>query len=1019
MSKRSYQIQQVSRRNVLATALAIGLGLTGQVIAQSTVGNIFGTAQPGETVVAKSSSGITRTAAADESGKYSINSLPAGTYTVTLQKNGATVDSRNDVGISVGQGTNVSFTSAGSGASATNAQNLEGLTVSASALPPIDVTSTNSSTVITSKQLQTLPIARSAEAIALLAPGAVQGSGAAALASPTGRSLVSFGGSSVTENAYYINGMNVTDPISGLGGIELPYGSIEQQQVLTGGYGAEYGRSDGGVINQIGKRGTNEWHFGGQVLYTPTFGRSDPHNIHYPRANSRFGQVRTYRNANQGWDAVESAYLGGPLIQDKLFFFASLEGEKSTDKTTDPIGAGSTRDERTFHDPKGYLKIDWNINDSNILELTGAFTKHQFEGDRYTYDYSTHSRGDFLNQDIATKNSAKMWIAKYTGYITDSLTVTAQYGKQITDYYQQLPASYDPNLTYLVTPENQNPALNGGQQITNTQTIYSSDDPRHQARGANYRFDVSYVLGDHTITAGIDNQRTQDLRDTAIVQGNAGYAWEYGDKSDAPNSPISDNVDAPGGYPGGETGYYVDKYLQFAGGSVRVDQRAQYIQDAWQVNDRLLLNLGLRNDQFTNYNSSNQPFINQHKPQWAPRLGFSWDVTGDSSLKIYGNAGRYYLALPTSLALRGASASTYLQTFYTYTGIDPTSGYPTGLTPINTNRGAGQPVSPDGEYGQPPDPALTTSKSLKAQYQDEYILGFDKTLTLMGSPWVYGAKATYRDLKRETDDTCDENLLLDSAAARGIVVNSDDKTTYRGCRFFNPGESADFVVRDVNGVNQTVHLSNDELGFPHAKRTYGSLEAYLSHPFDGTWYGRVSYLYSHSFGNSEGQIRTDLGQADVAATEDWDGAEIMDYANGDLANDRKHQLKFYGGYQITPEWNVSGNLAILSGTPRSCIGLYGPFGTAPVYAGNNYHFCNGVPSRPGDAGRTPWQHIYSANLEYRPAFADHKLGLSVYVYNLFNEQVPTQQEPRNTALYGIPQFYSTPRSVRLGATYDF
>ena len=79
--------------------------------------------------------------------------------------------------------------------------------------------------------------------------------------------------------------MNVTDPLNGLGGIDLPYGSIEQLEVLSGGYGAAFGRSDGGVLNQVGKRGTNEWHFGAQVLYTPSRHRVQArHPILYPTA---------------------------------------------------------------------------------------------------------------------------------------------------------------------------------------------------------------------------------------------------------------------------------------------------------------------------------------------------------------------------------------------------------------------------------------------------------------------------------------------------------------------------------------------------------------------------------------------------------------------------------------------------------------------------------------------------------------------------------------------------------------
>ena len=200
-SRKTFMTRQLRR-----TSLAIGLGLclagTG-VLAQSTTGSIFGQVQAGsgETVIVKSSSGITRQVAVDSAGRYAVDSLPLGNYTVTLQHDGQAVDSRSNVTLRVGSGTEVSF-------GPQDAQNLSAVTVQANALPTIDVSGVDSRTIITAEQLARLPLARSAEAIALLAPGVVEGSGL--FSGPTGGSVVSFGGSSVTENAYYINGFNTT-----------------------------------------------------------------------------------------------------------------------------------------------------------------------------------------------------------------------------------------------------------------------------------------------------------------------------------------------------------------------------------------------------------------------------------------------------------------------------------------------------------------------------------------------------------------------------------------------------------------------------------------------------------------------------------------------------------------------------------------------------------------------------------------------------------------------------------------
>src|SRR6185312_368551 len=145
--------------------------------------------------------------------------------------------------------------------SAANAQTLATVTVTANSIPAIDVTTTNQVTTITAKQLQQLPINHSVEDIALLAPG-VTGGASELGTGPLNAPLLVFGGASVAENAYYIDGFNSTDALTGQGGVGLPYFALEQVQTITTGYDARYGRSVGGVINQIGKSGSNEWHFG-------------------------------------------------------------------------------------------------------------------------------------------------------------------------------------------------------------------------------------------------------------------------------------------------------------------------------------------------------------------------------------------------------------------------------------------------------------------------------------------------------------------------------------------------------------------------------------------------------------------------------------------------------------------------------------------------------------------------------------------------------------------------------------
>jgi len=451
-----------------------------------------------------------------------------------------------------------------------------------------------------------------------------------------------------------------------------------------------------------------------------------------------------------------------------------------------------------------------------------------------------------------------------------------------------------------------------------------------------------------------------------------------------------------------------------------VAQRAQYIEDSWQINDRWLVKIGLRNDQFTNNNGEGVPYLRLTSPQWAPRIGFAWDVNGDSSFKVYGNAGRYYLAMPASVALRAAGSSLFTNEYYTYTGIDA-NGVPTGLTAIPTSTGG--PISTNLEYGQPRDPLTAASRNLKSEYQDEFILGFDKQLN---ESWTYGAKATYRNLRNAIDDVGDSFAIQRKMTAMGI--DPDTVGAIQGSYLVNPGRTNVLMIPNADGTGYyEVPMTMQDFGFNTTlKRKYAGLNLYLEHPFDGKWYGKIDYLWSHSYGNSEGQVRSDIGQTDVSATVDWDYAALMDYANGDLSNDRRHQLKAYGSYQLTPEVMLSGNLVVMSGMPKTCLGYYGADETNPglAYGGGYYHFCHGEPYSPGDEHQ-PWTYRVDLSAEYRPEWAGKKLAFNAMVYNVFNKQTTTQTYPLSGYIaqpnpsYNRPYSSMTPRYVRLGVSYDF
>ena len=238
-----------------AVALAIGsavMGLPGAAWGQAVTGTIEGTVPVAshEAIRITSASGFNRTVGVGPSGTYSVT-VPVGTYTVSLLQNGEVVQSKTGVSPVAAGAVSVVFATA---AVTTATTALNTVVISARAIPAIDVSTTNQVTTVTAQDLQRLPLQRDAADIAALAPGVNMGSPQLS-SGPLGNPINVFGGASTAENAYYIDGMNVTDALTAQGGLELPYGAIEQQQTLISGYGAKYGRSVGGVINQIGKSG--------------------------------------------------------------------------------------------------------------------------------------------------------------------------------------------------------------------------------------------------------------------------------------------------------------------------------------------------------------------------------------------------------------------------------------------------------------------------------------------------------------------------------------------------------------------------------------------------------------------------------------------------------------------------------------------------------------------------------------------------------------------------------------------
>jgi hypothetical protein len=1005
-------------RQLRRTALVLALGacFASGVQAQSSVGSIFGNATSNATVrIDNVATGISREITADESGRFTFPQLAPGQYRVTA--NGVT----RDVQVKVGTGSAVDLTGA--------EQQLDAITVEGvAAFNPIDVSSVESTSVFTAEQIEQLPIARNVTSVALLAPGTVRGDTGLG-----GGNLASFGGASVAENGYYINGFDVTNIRNFLSFADLPFDAISEQQVKTGGYGAEYGRSLGGVVSIVTKRGTNDWKTGASLYLRPMWG-AEPLTDVKSRDPERIGtkdNLYVYRSDNEATRFNYNVWGGGPIVEDKLFVFGLMEGRSDTD---DLYGKTSSERRERTSPPNGMVKLDWNITDNHIAEFTGIYNKQKQTTDHYANPagaINTGQHGTFLNRSTL-ENGGEVYIAKYTGYLTDSFTLSTQYGylNSINNFQSELPGANCPAIY---------DSRAAGRPLTKvgcwTEAQFTVRDaafggrPDEDTRSA-WRLDAEWLAGAHKLRFGLDHEKFESSHAGETYSG--GVYYRYFRASDIFGPSATGDVARA-------------RVTESQSGSFNVINNAAYVEDNWQLTDTFMVYGGLRAETFENSNALGQTFI-ESDTLVAPRLGFSWDVLGDSTFKVYGNAGRYYIPVASNTNIRASAAEFSSETWYQLNGVNADG------TPV-----LGTVVEPEAVNGSrtPPDPRTVAATNLEPMYQDEYILGFQKQLT---ANWTMGVRGIYRDVKSGMDDTCSHNGFNQWAADNGFV--SDFATDgigidMPGCYIANPGKDVSIALDpDNNGTLQVYTVPASYIGIPEYERKYSAIEFTWERAKSNGWYLQGSYTFAKSRGNVEGYVNSTLEQEDAGMTQDFDFAAFGHGAYGYLPNDRRHTLKLFGAYDLSDEWMLGANLVVQSGRPVSCngfiptdaLGVGAPdAGTLGLYSGSSFYCLD--PSGPysqvinaagdrahyrlgnrGDQGRTPWVHTLDLGVTYTPEWASKQLSLQMNVLNVLNAQTAIEynESSQLTRLDAQVQRdflndvnYQAPRSLELVARYRF
>jgi hypothetical protein len=1007
----------------LVAAPAVGLLAPSTAMAQDLVqGAVSGTVETqsqtpvaGATVTLQSvSQGFTRTYTTDASGSFRAIALPQGRYTATITAPG--FSSLSDV-ISVGSGgtTSVVFT-VGSASGASTVDDIVVVGVR-TAVSDFDATTTGL-TVNVEELSRNVPIARDAGAVALLAPGVTASDNAFG-------GIPTIGGASAGENTYFINGLNITKFRDFTGSSTVPFEFYQTLETKTGGYSSEFGRGTGGVLNGTTKSGGNEWEFGITAYWEPDALRSDSPDTYL--AQNRFDEVETS-------DIIFD--FGGPIIRDRLFIFGLVnfrdrEFVNIGAPTTDPdFGAGANGTRVTSNDPFYGAKIDYLINDDHRVE----FTYFSDEQTQETSNIFVDANGDYVGQFTPStfEFGGSNWVARYTGIWTDWLTTSLAYGVNEYNEYNSSPG----DAGALITDQNPGFPRRGiwgvGQPSVN-------EDERTILRA-----DVDIYAdfyGAHHFRFGIDQEKLESYQ--ALDYSGSGY-----------------NYCRPGGITptiactGQVTGGIWYRYERLVGGQptrVRIraydndggwksTQNAYYLQDSWQVTDQLTLNLGVRNEGFENENLAGVAFIDL-QDQWAPRLGFTYDVTGDRTSKLFGFYGRYFLPVAVNTNQRLAGAEFFIQDRW----MLDLSGGPNDTNADGIHDTTDEPILgtfvSGANFGDGTLKATNTSvdAEIDPMYVDEFILGYEQQ---MWDGWTLGVKGTYRELGTAIDDVAIDAAVLD------YCDNVATDLTYTQCYsvwygfhqyvLTNPGE--DMVItlsgadlsRATGGAitaDRQITLTADQLNYPEPERTYKAVEVSMEKSFDGIWGARFSYVWSESEGNYEGALKSDNGQVDPGLSQDFDQPGLTDNSYGFLPNHRAHSFKAFGNWQVTPALNIGANLIIQSPRKFGCQGVHPTDFFASLYGPASW-FCQGVATPRGSVFESDWTKnldlTFAYNLSEVFAIPGDSLVLRADVFNVFGFEAETDYNEFGDLdattpdpNFGRPTAYQAPRGVRLSMAYRF
>jgi hypothetical protein len=970
------------RRQLIPLVVLVVLSAGFAFAQEETTGTLFGrvldetgAVLPGATVTMASEQG-TRTVVTDERGRFLLPYLTPGRYSARVELPGFAPLLQENIEVRLGQRTELVFT-------LRLGQVTETVTVLESS-PTVDVTTTTAGGTLDADVLVRIAVGRQFSDTLYVVPG-VSSSG------QVGRANPSISGASGLENAYVVDGVNITNAgYGGLGSYSIIFGSlgsgvtydfIDEIQVKTAGYEAEFGRSTGGVVNIVTKSGTNSYR--GSV-----FGYIQPDALEADWKEVILEDVNDPEGVNT--TAVElrdvGFALGGPILKDRAFFFGSVNPQWDTRSLIAPEGyplraLGDVDRKRlsTSYAAKGTLQVTPNHR------IDASFFGDPAEGDEGPQRRISLTREDtagFSAIDYGGHNQS----LRYQGIISENWFIEGSFARATNKIFET--PSVD---EWSVTDRTVSPSVRTGG--------IGYYEVGNDGRNKQYQVKSTNLFGTHQLRYGFTFEQIN--YDNIIDRTGPPITLSDGQRTvtGATITIMPDPV-------------YGKIYRATRGNLTNVretnqDYLAFFIQDKFDFGERLTVSAGIRYEQ---QKLAGNLVDFTWKNNWAPRLGAIFDPTGEGRTKIFGNWGRYYAKVPNDLAARAMAADAGL-TRADYFDAAMTQPVPEGVEAAGTTRH----LLLSGLYASDFDPDSKTT------YLDEAVAGFEFEAVPELS---FGVRYIYRDMPRVLEDVGTVSLSL-------YFTNPD---IAESVEYFitNPRDGYPATVNGVGAFEKPIHK-------------YHAVEVTADKRFSNNWALIASYRWSRLRGTFEGFFRNDNGQSDPGITSLYDfptndptySANAAAYGfrgdirnqgsagQGPLPNDRTHQLKLNGVYTLDVGLSLGMGLFVSSGQPLTAL------------AANPYYTNDGeIPEGPRGSGfetvdgfkkRTPSQISVNVHADYGFRLGEERrLVLVADIFNLFDTQRVMRYVQDTELEFQVPdpdfgkalEFYD-PRQIRLGIRFEF